>query len=163
MASEEGSPVDEVPPSPALQDLRFEELHDTVFEFQLLGQAAAGVYSAAIRFDGAARSIDFDLCARGRLAEHPLCTTSRYVVGQGDQAAIVEPRLTSLLVLSPQGKGVELAAVSIPDNPESECRFMSESPVRRIAAGCFRAKGSGAADKGVSVRWRYRMTFAGRP
>src|SRR5262245_47407242 len=50
--------------SPALQDLRLEKPGDGVFEFQLLGQAACGVYSAAVRFDGPTSRIEFDMCAR---------------------------------------------------------------------------------------------------
>src|SRR5579863_112314 len=50
LTSQEGSATDDVPPSPPLQDLRFEQLADGVFEFQLLGQSGKGVYSAAVRF-----------------------------------------------------------------------------------------------------------------
>ncbi len=52
LASEEGTSAGRALPSPALQDLRFEKLDDDVFEFQVLGQAGHGVYSAAVRFGG---------------------------------------------------------------------------------------------------------------
>ena len=43
LTSEEGQPTDDVPPSPPLQDLHFEDLGDGIFEFQLLGQSGQGV------------------------------------------------------------------------------------------------------------------------
>src|SRR5262245_14524250 len=58
LVSDEGTPADDVPDSPAFQDLRFEKLSDDIFEFQLLGQAGKGIYSAAVRFDGCVQVID---------------------------------------------------------------------------------------------------------
>lgn len=163
LTSEEGVPADGVLPSPALQDLRLEELRDGVFEFQLLGQSGKGVYSAAVRFEGGAQSIDFDLCARGRSAESPFCTVSRYLLGDGDGRPTVQPRENSLVVQARGEPALELSPVSIPGQPASECRLIDDGPLLRIAAGCFGATRFDPNRKGISVRWRYRIALAGDP
>ncbi len=165
IVSEEGLPADEIIPSPALQDLRLERLGDDVSEFQLLGQAAKGVYSAAVRFDSAAQTIDFDLCARGQSRESPLCTSSRYRLadGHGHDGPTARQFPTSVQVLPHGVRGVEIVPVAIADQPVIECRLISDGPVLRIAAGCFGIKGSDPSKKGISVRWRYRVTLAGHP
>src|SRR5436190_24097451 len=84
LTSDEGAPTDNIPPSPPLQDLRCEQIDDCIFEFQMLGQSGKGVYSSAVRFDASTHTIDFDLCARGRSRETPLCTASRYVLAGED-------------------------------------------------------------------------------
>jgi hypothetical protein len=162
LTSEEGSPTDERPPSPPWQELRLEQPADEVFEFQLLGQAGKGVYSAAVRFDGGAHMIDFDMCARGRSNEKLLCTVSRYVL-PGDPLPQVR-ELPRALVLHAGGvQAIEMAPVPIADNPRSECRLMTMEHVPRIETGCFGSIGSDISGKGFSIRWRYRMTFAGHP
>ena len=161
LTSEEGAPTDDVPPSPPLQDLRIEQPADGIFEFQLLGQSGKGVYSAAVRFDDAVRTIDFDLCARGRSQETPLCTASRYVLPGNDLLPHVRQQPAVLVLLPGGGRSVEIASVPIADSPRSECRLTTVHNVRRIAAGCFAIMGSDLPGKGFSVRWRYRMTLAG--
>jgi hypothetical protein len=163
LASDEGTPADDVPESPALQDLRFEKLADGVFEFQLLGQAGRAVYSAAVRFDGNARLIDFDICARGRSADSPLCTVSRYLIAGGGAASARPQREGALVVLLGGEPGVELSPVPIAGIPPTDCRLIGEGLHRRIAAGHLGSTRSDTPRKPANVRWRYRIALAGHP
>jgi len=161
LTSEEGAPTDDVPPSPPLQDLRLEQPAEMIYEFQLLGQSGKGVYSAAIRFDGTLRTIDFDLCARGRSKTH-LCTICRYVLPNDEWLPEVRDLSDSLILLPGGGRGIDVAPVAIVGCPRSECRLTTVQYVRRIDAGCFGITGSDSPSKAFSVRWRYRMTLAGQ-
>jgi hypothetical protein len=163
LASDEGTPDVDLLPSPALQDLRFEKLSDGVFEFQLLGQAGKGIYSAAVRFDGHAQAIDFELCSRGRSTKAPLCTASRYQMAQGGTTSTAKQRANGLVVLCRGERGVVISPVPIPGIPPTECRLIGEGTQRQIAAGCFGIASSDAPQRPVSVRWRYRITLAGHP
>jgi hypothetical protein len=163
VVSDEGMPTDKEIPSPALQDLRLEKLGDDVFEFQMLGQAAKVIYSAAVRFDGAAQTIDFDLCARGRSVESPLCTESRYRLADGHETATVRQFETAVRVFPHGVPGVEIAPLALADQPDTECRVISDGIVPQIAAGCFGITGSDSSKKGISVRWRYQISLAGDP
>jgi len=163
LASDEGTPAADVPDSPALQDLRFEKLSDEIFEFQLLGQAGKGFYSAAVRFDGKVQAIDFDLCARGCSADSSVCTVSRYEIA-GDSAASVKPQQDGALVVLVRGEpAVDLSPVPIEGIPTTECQLIGAELHRRIAAGCFGSTPSDAPRKPASVRWRYRIALAGHP
>ena len=163
LTSEEGQPTDDTPSSPPLQDLHFEELGDGIFEFQLLGQSGQGVYTAAVRFDGADRTVDFDLCARGRSQAAPLCTTSRYVLA-GDNLLPVVRQVSAAVVTLPLGRrSVDMAPVPIADSPPSECRLITAQNGQRIDAGCFDIMRSDVVGKGYSVRWRYCMTLVTHP
>src|SRR5258708_6569809 len=156
LTSEEGTPADKVPPSPPFQDLRFEQFADEVFEFQLMGQSGKGVYSAAVRLDGAASAIDFDLCARGRFGE-TLCTASRYVLAD-DQLLPKVQQLPTAVVLYPRGgQSVEITPIPVEGSPDSECLLTAIQNERRIDAGCIDFTGTGVQGKGFSVRWRYWM------
>ncbi len=157
LASQEGQPDDEQLSSPALQDLRLETLSDDVFEFQLLGQAGKGVYSAAVRFDEAAQSIDFDLCVRRRSAESPLCTASRYTLAGGVEARIGRQKEIVLLEVPHASSHVELSPVALPGQPATGCRLVAESPAPRLVVGCFESIRPGAEKQPLSVRWRYRI------
>jgi hypothetical protein len=163
IASDEGTPSDDPLPSPALQDLRVEILSEDAFEFQLLGQAGKGVYSAAVRFDGRGQAIDFDLCARGRSAESPFCTASRYQMVRGGKALTAQQRASGMVVLCRGERGVALSPVPIPGIPLTECRLIGEGTQERIAAGCFGITRSDMPHKPVSVRWSYRIALAGHP
>ena len=163
MVSVEGLPTDEILASPALQDLRFEKLSDVVVEFQLLGQAGKGIYSAAVRFDGQSQAIDFDMCARGRAADSPVCTMSRYQIAADGSASAPPQREGGLIVRYRGEPGVDLSPVPIAGMPATECRPIGEGSHRRIAAGRFGIPGSVAPHKPVSVRWRYRIALAGHP
>lgn len=154
-ASKEGTATDVVLPSPAFQDLRFEELREGVFEFQLLGQAGKGVYSAAIRFDGQERSIAFDVCARGRSHESPLCTASRYLLAEGNDRPAVQPGKKGLIVLLQGASPIEIAPTAIPGHPEIECRLIGVEPSRQILAGYSDNLRLKPTPKGFSVRWAY--------
>lgn len=80
LSSEEGAPDDPRPPSPAFQELRLESIGSDVCEFQLFGQAGKGIYSAAVRFDGAAAEITFDVAARANRAGAEIHEGSAYAV-----------------------------------------------------------------------------------
>ncbi len=163
IASDEGTPDDDLLPSPALQDLRFEKLSEGIFEFQLLGQAGKGVFSAAVRFDARQQAIDFDLCARGRSSESSLCTASRYQLVQGTETSTVRQLASDLIVLHRGERGVVLCPVPIAGIPATECRLIGEGNQQRIAAGYAGVTRSDSPPKPVSVRWRYRITLAGHP
>jgi hypothetical protein len=159
LTSVEGTPADAGPPSPPWQDLRFEQLADNVFEFQLMGQSRKGVYSAAVRLDGDAGTIDFDLCSRGRSQESPLCTASSYIL-PGDNLLPHIQQFSSGLVLVPLGGlAIDLSPVPISDSPVCECRLTTVQYVRQINVGCFDVTGPGLPGKGFSVRWRFRMSL----
>lgn len=159
LTSVEGSPTDGVPPSPPLQDLRFEQLADEVFEFQLLGQSGKGVYSAAVRYDGGAGSVDFDLCVRGRSREMPLCTTSRYCLPGDGLLPQVRQMSAAVNLLARGGQSVEVMPVPISGSPPSECRLTVMNDLRQMDAGCFNGMGWEVAGKACSVRWRYGMAW----
>jgi len=164
LTSEEGSSGHNSLPSPALQDLRFEKLDDDVFEFQVLGQAGHGAYSAAVRFEGKSQEIDFDLCARGRSSDSPLCTESSYILGVAHQSATIENlQPHSLVVQMPGGPGIEISPVQVPENPPTACRVLDEDSVRKIVAGSSGSSRPNATNKGISVRWRYRIAPFGHP
>lgn len=168
LASEEGMPADGIPPGPVFQDLHFEELRDGVFEFQLLGQAAKGIYSAAVRFDGNAHVIDFDVCGRGRAAGASFCTSSAYLLSGTGAPAAIERRPPGLILhapvlRAPGRRSIEIVPILIPESPPSECRALGDGGQRRIVAGCFGEPGSEPRAKSVSIRWRYRVSVAGHP
>lgn len=160
MTSDEGTPRGLVLPSPALQDLRLEKLSDEVYEFQLLGQAGKEVYSAAIRLNGASGAIDFDLCARRRSIDAPLCTASRYRLDDADDSLSLQSHENRWLVLLRGERALEFAPVPIPEHADSQCRICREGPARRLAAGHFGKLGSDTAHKGVSLRWQYRISLS---
>lgn len=66
LESEEGAAGADDAPSPPFQDLHLEDLGGGVHEFQLLGQAGHAIYSAAIRCEGPAERVSFDVFARAR-------------------------------------------------------------------------------------------------
>lgn len=160
ITSREGSPADDAASGPALQDLRFEGLKDHISEFQLLGQARSDVYSAAVRFDCAAGVIDFDVCARGRASDGPLCTESSYQAADVEQLPRVEQRQDSVMVALHEGRVLVITPVSIPDNAPTECRLVSDIGGWRITAGAADVTGSNPIPRPRTIRWRYRMTIA---
>jgi len=157
LTSDEGWPGDALLPSPALQDLRLEKLADDVYEFQSLGQAGKEVYSAAIRMDGTAQTISFDICARRRATDTPLCTASRYRLDAVDDSTTLQPCENRWLLLMRGEPALELSPISIPGHPDSQCRVSGEGGAMHLAAGHFGETGSDAATSGVSVRWQYRI------
>ena len=154
-ASSEGTATDVVLPSPAFQDLRFEELREGVFEFQLLGQAGKGVYSAAVRFDGQERSITFDVCARGRSNDMPLCIASRYFLAEGIATPIVQPGQNGLIIRKNEARPIEIVPTVIPGHPGTECRLIGDESSRQILAGFSDSLRLEPTPKGMSVRWAY--------
>jgi hypothetical protein len=160
LTSDEGTPGELVLPSPALQDLRLEKLSDEIYEFQLLGQAGKEIYSAAIRLDGATQSINFDLCARRRSIDAALCTASRYRLADAGDSLTLQALENRWLILRRGERALEMAPLSIPGHPDSQCQSFGEGPARRLATGHFGEMGSDAVHKGVSVRWQYRISFS---
>jgi hypothetical protein len=156
LISEEGQPADAALPSPAFQDLRVEQLAEEVFEFQLMGQSGKGVYSAAVRFDAAERTHDFDLCARGPIADSLLCTVSTYRLA-GPERLTVTSNADSAVLTSGEGRLIRVAPVLIAGNPAGECRVTGDASERRLSVGCFGVRASNSNEKTASIRWRYRL------
>lgn len=152
-ASLEGEPHDVIPPSPAFQDLRFENIGPATVEFQLLGQAGQGTYAAAIRFDGAAETIAFDIFARSGREGAALCTESSYVVAKGDDFSV--ERADSGLILRADGQAIGVEGA---DREVVFCRPASAAGAERGFA--IRAAES-ARKTGVPVprgtRWKYKI------
>src|SRR5579871_2027522 len=159
LVSEEGAPDSAIIPSPALQDLRLERLADDIVEFQLLGQAHKDLYSAAVRFDARAGEIDFDLSARGRAPEYPLCTRTTYLVTDyGATVAVAGAQTGAVVVRSGSGFGVTVAPVAIPSQPPAECQIVGESFHGQFGAGIFNAELLNTSSQATTLRWRYRIT-----
>lgn len=78
-SSQEGNAAEVWPESPAFQDLFTERIDDNCVEVQLLGQAGRSHYSGAIRCDGNANSIDFDLAVRIQTPPQVPLILSHYV------------------------------------------------------------------------------------
>ncbi|MBI3860347.1 MAG: hypothetical protein HY290_00475 [Planctomycetia bacterium] len=78
LVSDEGQPGDESLRTPVFQDLRCEEPGVGIVEYQLMGQSGPGVYSGAVRYSAADRTLDFDLCGRARSGTVGLCTFTTY-------------------------------------------------------------------------------------
>lgn len=163
LISAEGRPADAVLPSPAFQELRFEQPAEGVFEFQLMGQSGKGIYSAAVQFAAAERMLDFDLCARGPTANSSLCTLSTYRLAGPEQLPAVRNEPGSAILIPAGWGSIRIAPVPIVGNPASECRLNCEAGERELAVGCFDSAAPNTAGKFVSTRWRYRLTFSGHP
>jgi len=164
LTSDEGSSESVELPSPALQDVRLERISEDVVEFQLLGQAGKGVYSAAVCCDGMSQVLDFDLSVRGRVSESPLCLQTGYRIGEnGSKVSADAAAPDSVVVRLEGGLGVKLAPVMVPDHPPTTCRILGRMPARRIAAGVFNSAPPEPTNKGTTIRWRYRITPVGSP
>jgi hypothetical protein len=163
LISVEGRPADAALPSPAFQDLRFEQPAEGVYEFQLMGQSGKGIYSAAVRYDALARMLDFDLCARGPAANFSLCTVSTYRLAGLDQLPIVNCEPGAAMLTATGCGRIRITPVPIAGSPHSECRLNGEPGQRRLTIGCFGVAGSLSAGKTGSIRWRQQFAFAGRP
>lgn len=159
LTSVEGTPDEHAPPSPALQDLRLEMIDDQTSEFQLMGQSGRHIYSAAVRFDGAADRIDFDLCLRTRQPSLPMDAHSIYRIGESvSQQSIDEVRERVLVVAG--GLRLAIAVVDIAGNPpEQRCRVGIDYSDRTIRVGCGVVEPLPPA--GRRVRWRYQISLAG--
>lgn len=158
--SVEGGAEDLIPPSPALQDLRLEQLGERVFEFQGMGQAGAAIYSAAIRLDVAAGEVAFDLCVRGKRADSAIQAQARYAVLAGipvpdrdDATAVVKCSTTRLRVVPTR----------IEAHPACECRWIESAGTRQIAAGVYPVATYASETQPRSIRWAYRIAVDGLP
>jgi len=159
LRSLEGSAENPMPASPALQDLRLEQLSEQVFEFQGMGQAGSAIYSAAIRLDFAVLEVAFDLCVRGKRAGSSMRAQSHYEISSG---SAVPDSNGSAVTLSDSGARLTISPIRIEGQPDCECRLL-DSATRQIAAGCFSADAYSADPKPRSIRWGYRFSLAGLP
>lgn len=157
LTSLEGNPADSGLPSPAFQDLRFEQPAEGVYEFQLMGQSGKGVYSAAVRFDAAQRMLDFDLCARAPDAYPGLCTVSTYCTPVMDPVPGVRLDGGSAIIGTPGYGSLKIVPVPIPGSPASECRLTGETGWRRLTVGCFGVEAANFSGKTRSIRWRQQI------
>lgn len=159
LRSIEGLAEDLIPASPALQDLRLEQLSDQVFEFQGMGQAGSAIYSAAIRMDLAALEVAFDLCVRGKRVGSSIRAQSHYEI---PSAISVSESNGSAMIVTVSDTRLAVSPIQIEGQQACECKMM-ESELRQIAAGCLSADAYGADLKARSLRWGYRFSLAGLP
>jgi hypothetical protein len=162
LRSIEGTPDDDLPPSPALQDLRLEPLNDRHFEFQGMGQAGGVIYSAAIRFDVAEHALTFDMCIRGKRGDSALRPESAYEVADSWQRE-AEPVPEGGVRFTSSGKRLSVLPVTIEGQPLTTCQPATENGGLEFAAGCFGAGGSVGGSRPRSIRWSYRITLDGLP
>jgi hypothetical protein len=158
--SVEGLPNDAIPPSPAFQDLRWELIAEDIHEFQLFGQAGKGVYSAAIRVDGRAQVVFFDIAARSQREGAGLCVWSTYeTVAPGPVSIDEAPG--DLMVLGEFG-----ALILVPIAPALTW-VMAGAPGTNMSAKA--TVGSPAAERAENsvpprnARWRYEIHLASLP
>ncbi|MFN0052974.1 MAG: hypothetical protein ACKV0T_12375 [Planctomycetales bacterium] len=162
LTSREGTPAEVVPASPVWQDLRLESLSDDVAEFQLMGQAGEGVYSAAIRLDGSRREVFFDLCARGKRGDSSICQQCRYDLSsetlwrEGSNSLL--PTITGHF----GAWGLHVEPHSLENQPQADCR-LEGTPAARLIVGCLEGAGKSDSSRGRSVRWQYRISLDGEP
>jgi hypothetical protein len=125
------------PGNPVFQDLRCENPRDQVFEFQLMGQAGRGFYSAAITFDAAAMTITFDLCARELSPGAAILSACRYLLAAGEAQIPIE-------------------VLETPANP-SPWRRIDKGEPTWISLGCDMPPLQGRSKTARSMRWRYQI------
>jgi hypothetical protein len=156
LTSDEGGPADQILPSPAFQELRCEQPAKGIYEFQLFGRSGKGVYSAAMRYDAADRSLDFDLCARGP-GDSPLCTFCTYRLAGPEDLEEVQNDAISVVLVPALFRPIQIATLPIAASPAGGCRLSGATGERRLAVGCFEMTGAPVAGKPASVRWRLRI------
>lgn len=156
VASEEGTDAAGRLTSPALQDLRLEELGSGIFEFQLLGQGNSAIYSAAVRFDGPARLIEFDYCARAAKSGATACTASRYRIC-GEKLAVEERPPFALALIPRQGPAIELASCGNDVSSKTECRCIDGGRGPIVVIGACAVPESESHK--TNVRWRYTLRW----
>src|SRR5262249_783534 len=145
-----GSPEETVPPSPPFQDLRLETFGDDTREFQLLGQAGRGAYSAAVRLEGETQTVTFDVAARAVREGAAICPPSRD--GVPAEPEIIRGLEPGGLLLPGDGRNGLMfaapAALLCPQGPDA-----GRLGLRSIATGPF-VEGPSASR---NVRWQYRI------
>jgi hypothetical protein len=164
LASDEGLPTSEVPPSPAFQDLRCERFQDDIVEFQMLGQSGRAVYSGAIRYDGATHTLDFDLCARGRSVEPPPCTVTRYLIPLDFDVRSDPPSTPGgAEIVASSDLWVRISPAPLPDQPRTELRVDGARRPQCVTVGSQERITPEPSGTGFTVRWRYQMTLGSHP
>ena len=156
VASDEGADAAGRLTSPALQDLRLEELGNGVFEFQLLGQGNSAIYSAAVRFDGPARRIDFDYCARAAKSGATVCTASRYRIC-GENLAVEERPPFALALILGQGPAIEFASCGNDAPSKTECRCIDDGTSPLVVIGACAVPETESPK--TNIRWRYTLSW----
>lgn len=140
--SVEGASDEAVPPSPAFQELRLEQIAEETWEYQLFGRAGSAVYSAAIRFEAANQFVSFDVAARGQREGAALCYGSTY-----DSAEIASP-----YVITPANSDTQAQWSDPTTNPA-----MPHGVSRRLTYGSFGLKSADGVAAPRSVRWQYNF------
>lgn len=152
LTSVEGTPSETLPPSPPFQELRLEQLDDITHEFQLFGRGAGHVYSAAVRVDGVAASIDCDLCVKPR---HPGLierAVSTYEVCSSDS---INRASDSKIILNAAKANRRLSLESLPLDGHPPARWTLAPSPHHAQITCHDPAQSWAAAK--TLRWHYRI------
>ena len=159
--SVEGRP-EEVPlPSPAFQELQFEEMAGGIVEFQLFGRSGKVIYSAAVRYESNTHSLEFDLCARGPHSDlAPLCTFNTYTWGGPIAPRVETTNSTEILVLNGDCGNLHIEAQSGPFLAVGACRWIDSSPAK-IIVGDQETSRPNSLGKSISVRWKHVWSFGG--
>lgn len=161
LTSLEGSAEDAAPASPAFQDLRLESFGDSVYEFQLMGQSGAAVYSAAIRFDGEQEVIEFDVCARFRKPGGSIQAVSTYEIASDWTAGPIADEGFTLRnrALHDDSPAIRIQLQEIP-NPPSRAGFAPKISLDdTITVGWPDLPAENRGPGPLSLRWRYRIAL----
>jgi hypothetical protein len=141
------------PASPAFQDLHVETLGPGIVEVQAMGQASRNIYSCAVRFDAAQRSIDFDFAARLRVVTAASVATAYRLTASPEATVECSPHQLvmgtvsqHLLTITCEEPGVALVL-----------GHGDDAGGRLLTAGHVGWSELIPGRTGVTVRWKLRM------
>lgn len=147
LASEEGCTADLFPPSPAYQEMLIEHPGPGLCEFQLIGQSGKTIYSASVRVDTQARTVDFDCCARIKQADAATRSIASYRLAQG----VSRSGGTDELTLDWKSAAIRLTAI-----PTGGAAVRLHDEGELWSAGWFHPAPVDSV-RGSSFRWGYRI------
>lgn len=157
LTSCEGGPDDSQPPSPAWQELLVERPNETCCEFQLFGRVGAGIYSAAVRFEGDAGIVTFDACVSRRKPDASVCTRCTYDIEPAGAAPRIAAEHGPLVTLDWPTVRLTLEPLTLDGQPISSCREIGDGKLRRLAIGHFEAGTETPSRASGTLRWGYRL------
>ena len=149
--SVEGTPADTWPDSPAFQDLFCESLSPECAEIQMLGQAGKTHYSAAIRWDVAAGTLDFDVAARIHREPPAQGLGSQYQL-----AADLPVQSTGATAVTALG---QTRIVSLPDLRDPSLVIDRDANLWRVVPQDAASAMPDIQKRPQTVRWRYRWIW----
>lgn len=160
--SVEGTADQSVPASPALQDCFVQEIGAGIQELQLLGQSGTNVYSAAVRFYGERREIDFDLCLRTTGTAGAPAILSTYCLPGGLDASTVANVSGGTCKIAwdfATRLEIELLPTDATETRRGELRIDRSSHRLEIPGDVATEASSRSARR--SFRWHYRLRLIG--